>query len=83
MFGEELFIRFTAPVYREDLSVFVCVSFPFGFEGRVWDLIVLAPDHCLSFFLLSFDIQSTLNIYNAISKFLVLVSLSILSLRFS
>ena len=25
-----------------------CPSFPFGIEGRVWDLIVLIPDHCLS-----------------------------------
>ena len=24
--------------------------FPFGFEGRMWDLIVSAPDHCLSFY---------------------------------
>ena len=23
--------------------------FPFGFEGRIWDLIVSVPDHCLSF----------------------------------
>ena len=22
---------------------------PFGFEGGMWDLIVLMPDHCLSF----------------------------------
>ena len=22
--------------------------FPFGFEGRIWDLIVSVPDHCLS-----------------------------------
>ena len=28
--------------------VFSC--FPFGFEGRMWDLIVLVPDHCLSFY---------------------------------
>ena len=21
-----------------------------GFEGRIWDLIVLVPDHCLSFY---------------------------------
>ena len=27
--------------------------FPFGFEGRMWDLIVLVPDHCLSFYFLS------------------------------
>ena len=25
----------------------MCSSFPFGFEGGVWDLIVLIPDHCL------------------------------------
>ena len=23
----------------------------FGFEGRMWDLIVSVPDHCLSFYL--------------------------------
>ena len=26
--------------------------FPFGFEGRIWDLIVSVPDHCLSFYVL-------------------------------
>ena len=31
-----------------------CTSFPFGFEGGVWDLVVLFPDHCPSFYLLSF-----------------------------
>ena len=31
---------------------FVCVwaSFPSGFEGGVWHLIVLIPDHCLSIY---------------------------------
>ena len=24
--------------------------FPFGFEGRIWDLIVSVPDYCLSFY---------------------------------
>ena len=24
--------------------------FLFGFKGRIWDLIVLVPDHCLSFY---------------------------------
>ena len=24
--------------------------FLFGFEGRIWDLIVSVPDHCLSFY---------------------------------
>ena len=27
----------------------VCASFSFGFEGEMWDLLVLIPDHCLSF----------------------------------
>ena len=26
-------------------------SFQSGFEGGIWDLIVLVPDHCLSFYL--------------------------------
>ena len=29
-------------------SVYRC--FPFSFEGRMWDLIVSVPDHCLSFY---------------------------------
>ena len=32
------------------LSVYVFSYFPFGFEGRLWDLIVSVPDHCLSFY---------------------------------
>ena len=28
----------------------VCLSFPFGIEGRMWDVIVFIPDHCLSIF---------------------------------
>ena len=28
---------------------FKCDSFPFGFEGGAWDLIVLTPDHRLPF----------------------------------
>ena len=27
----------------------MCPSFPFAFVGGFWDLIVLIPDHCLSF----------------------------------
>ena len=27
----------------------MCASFPFGFEGGMWDMIVTVPDHCLSF----------------------------------
>ena len=37
----------------ELLSVYVFSYFPFGFEVRMWDLIVSVPDHCLSFYFLS------------------------------
>ena len=32
------------------VNVSVCAPFPFGFEGGMWDLIVVVPDQCLSFF---------------------------------
>ena len=34
----------------------------FGFEGRMWDLIVSVPDHCLSFYFPSmlFTIEKSL-----------------------
>ena len=37
-------------IYHNCLSIFVRPSFPFGFEGEMWVLIVLVPDHCLSFY---------------------------------
>ena len=43
-------IRFTAPAFRRLLSINVFNYFPFGFEGRMWGLIVSVPDHCLSFY---------------------------------
>ena len=52
-------------VYRECLSwaaVDLNVGcFPFGFEGRMWDLIVSAPDHCLSFYFSSVQFINSLN----------------------
>ena len=48
---KELFIRFTASVFRKLLSIYAFSYFPFGFEGMMWDLIVSAPDQCLSFYL--------------------------------
>ena len=30
------------------LNTFV-VNFPFDFEGRMWDLVVSVPEHCLYF----------------------------------
>ena len=50
MSGKELFIRFTARAFRKLLSIYVFRRFPFSFEGRIWDLIVSAPDHCLAFY---------------------------------
>ena len=48
----ELFIRFTASAFRKLLSIYVFSCFPFGFESRMWNLIVSVPDHCLSFYFL-------------------------------
>ena len=48
--GKELFIRFTVRAFRKLLSISVFSYFPFGFEGRIWDLIVSVPDYCLSFY---------------------------------
>ena len=51
LFGKELFIRFSASAFRELPSIYVFSYFPFGFERRMWDLIVSVPGHCLSFYL--------------------------------
>ena len=50
LFGKELFILFAASAFRKLSSIYVLSYFPFGFEGRIWDLIVSVPDHCLSFY---------------------------------
>ena len=50
LLGKELFIRFTASAFRKLLSVYVFSYFPFGFVGRMKDLIVSVPDHCLCFY---------------------------------
>ena len=44
----ELVSKFS--VFRKLSSIYVFSYFPFGFEGRIWDLIVSVPDHCLSFY---------------------------------
>ena len=48
--GKKLFIRFTASAFRKLRSVYVFSYFHFGFESRMWDLIVSVPDHCLSLY---------------------------------
>ena len=50
LFGKELFILFAASAFRKLSPIYVFSYFPFGFEGRIWDLIVSVPDHCLSFY---------------------------------
>ena len=30
----------------------VCPSFPFGIESRMWVVVILIPDHCLSVYYL-------------------------------
>ena len=41
-----MFILFAASAFRKLSSVYVFSYF----EGRIWDLIVSVPDHCLSFY---------------------------------
>ena len=36
----------------------VCSSFPFGIEGRIWDVIVLVSDYCLSIYFETYKINS-------------------------
>ena len=50
LFGKELFIRFIASAFRKLPSIYVFSYSPFDFEGRMWDLIVSVPNHCLSFY---------------------------------
>ena len=35
---------------------FMYLVIPFGFEGRIRDLIVSVPDHCLSFYFITQDL---------------------------
>ena len=55
-----LFILFAASAFRKLSSIYVFSYFPFGFEGRIWDLIVSVPDHCLSFYSVGRRLSSTL-----------------------
>ena len=49
--GGGVFVLFAAGAFRGLSSIYVFSYFPFGFEGRIWDLIASVPDHCLSFYL--------------------------------
>ena len=52
VFGLQLFIRFALRAFREQLSLCVILSFLLFFWDGMWDLIVLIPEHCLSFYFL-------------------------------
>ena len=41
----------------------------FGFEGRIWDLIVSVPDHCLSFYFTDFT-KWTVSVFSNSINFL-------------
>ena len=47
--------------FRKLSSIYVFSYFPFGFEGRIWDLIVSVPDHCLSFYFTGIVIAGSSN----------------------
>ena len=49
--GKSCSFRFSESAFRKLPSIYVFSYFPFGFEGRMWDLIESVPDHCLSFLL--------------------------------
>ena len=76
MSGKELFIRFTARAFRRLLSVYVFSYFTFAFEGRMWDVIVSVPDHCLSFYFLSQSLDFWMIIKAFCHKFSQLVKTS-------
>ena len=46
--------------FRKLPSIYVFSYFPFGFESRMWDLIVSVTDHCLSFYFAIFHLQSAM-----------------------
>ena len=47
--GKELFIRFIVRVFV-DVYEYLCVSFFFGFDDGIWNLIASIPYQCLSFY---------------------------------
>ena len=44
--GKSCSLKISASAFRKLPSIYVFSYFPFGFEGRMWDLIVSVPDHC-------------------------------------
>ena len=44
-----MFILLSLHIFRERLPICACALLSFGFEGGIWNLIVLVPNRCLSF----------------------------------
>ena len=64
---------FTARAVRNLLSFYVFRSFPFGFEGKIWDLIVSVPDHCLSFYFINMrDVLGWISLYHNLCRCVML-----------
>ena len=56
-------ILFAVSAFRKMSSIYVFSYFPFGFEGRIWDLIVSVSDHCLSFYFIILSVYNKLIAY--------------------
>ena len=48
--------------FRTLPSIYVFSYFPFGFEGRIWNLIVSVPDHCLFFYFILYPLYKITNV---------------------
>ena len=60
--------------FRQLRSIYVFSYFPFGFEGRMWNLIVSVPDHCLSFYFTShynYTLKVVLTDWDNVTKYAV------------
>ena len=54
---------------RQLRSIYVFSYFPFGFEGRMWNLIVSVPDHCLSFYFVGHEVKVSMTYISRSSDF--------------
>ena len=58
--GKELFFKYSA-LQRLDVLFYavsnMCVSFPFGAKGRMWNSIASGRDHCLFIYFYSSELQ--------------------------
>ena len=62
--------QITMHAFRKLLSIYVFIYFPFGFEGRMWDLIVSVPDRCLLFDFVYWWHDRTTIIHNSLTEWL-------------